>query len=75
MSPRKLNLEMNGKVHEVKLGETEASFSTPPGTSAEAATLHFDANEKDLARAALQKYLELEPNGSEVDEVQALLKR
>ncbi len=39
------------------------------------ATLHFDANEKDLAHAALQNYLELEPNGAEVAEVQALLKR
>lgn len=39
------------------------------------ATLHFEANEKDLGRAALEKYLELAPDGAEVDEVQALLKR
>ena len=39
------------------------------------ATLHFDANEKDLGRAALEKYLELEPNGAHVEEAKALLKR
>lgn len=39
------------------------------------ATLHFEANEQDLGRAALEKYLELAPTGPEVAEVQALLKR
>ena len=39
------------------------------------ATMHFDANEKDLGRAALEKYLALEPNGAHVQEARALLKR
>ena len=39
------------------------------------ATLQFDAKNKDKAHAALQKYLELEPEGQFAHEAEALLKR
>lgn len=39
------------------------------------ATLHIDAGKKDDAKAELEKYLEIEPNGPHANEAKALLKR
>ena len=61
MKPRTIHLELNGKLHQLKLGDGEAVIGAPPGITPDAATTRFDA--KLLEPGVLSLLIE-QPDGS-----------